>query len=95
MYENTPRVSGQMINNLPNNESNMEGKQMPQSQNDEITPNTLKCFGNMDEYYSYRCSTQCEGDFTRLCTKATLRKKIESWPFLTGLISSDLSENDK
>jgi len=72
----------------------MKGKQMPQPQNDKTAPSTLECYGNMDEYYSYKCSTQCERDFARLCVKATLRKKIECWPFLTGLISPDLSEGD-
>ena len=73
----------------------MKGKQMPQLQNDKAIPSTLECYGNMDEYYSYKCSTQCEGDFARLCAKATLRKKIECWPFLIGLVSSDLPESDQ
>lgn len=68
---------------------------MPQPQNDTATPSTLGCYGNMDEYYSYKCSTQCEGDIARLCAKATLRKRIECWPFLIGLIPSHLSESDQ
>ena len=72
----------------------MKDKQMPQPQNDKVTPVTLECYGNTDEHYSYKCSTQYKGDFARLCVKATLRKKIESWPFLKGFISSNISEND-
>ena len=77
----------------------MNSEQTPQSENvtaKPITPEcSLECYGNMDEHYSYKCSTLFEGDIARLCTKATLTKKIKCWPFLVGLIPSHLSEDDQ